>query len=137
MADRGRSLAAALSLTPEAQQFIRGAKQTTVEEPPEKLVTAAPESSEREGNSKELEHRQRPIKRRIRKAPADPAKPKVSSRARVAITTRFTQDTADALRRESLERKLRNEDSWSQQEIVEVAVKAYLSGGKKTSRQDG
>ncbi|TWT41498.1 hypothetical protein KOR42_47690 [Thalassoglobus neptunius] len=44
----------------------------------------------------------------------------------VSITTRFKQETAEALRRASLERKLEGLSLSTQQEIVETAVSAWL-----------
>lgn len=133
MADRGRSLAAALNLPPEAEQFIRGAKQPAVAGSADRAVPVkqTPTIPAKDDASQ----KPREAKRKERKKSQQPVRQKGSTRARVAITTRFTQATADALRRESLERKLRNEEPWSQQEIIELAVKAYLSGNRNAARQ--
>jgi hypothetical protein len=44
----------------------------------------------------------------------------------ISVTTRFEQQTADALRRAHLEQKLKNIAPATQQEIIEIAVQTWL-----------
>jgi len=48
------------------------------------------------------------------------------SKVMISVTTRFEQRTADALRRAHLEQKLKNIEPGTQQEIIEIAVQAWL-----------
>ncbi|MAT68534.1 MAG: hypothetical protein CMJ58_03325 [Planctomycetaceae bacterium] len=53
--------------------------------------------------------------------------------ANIAITTRFTEATTDALRRESLQRKLRSEPVYTQQDNRELAISSFLAKAVSTS----
>jgi hypothetical protein len=48
------------------------------------------------------------------------------SKVMISVTTRFEQRTADALRRAHLEQKLKSIEPETQQEIIEIAVQAWL-----------
>ncbi len=50
----------------------------------------------------------------------------LNHRITISVTTRLEQRTADALRRAHLEQKLRNVRPATQQEIIELAVQAWL-----------
>ena len=121
MADQVRSLSAALDLTPEVKSFISGKAET---------ARIARRSSKKEakndGKLKVSESTKQSQQKREAKKPKSQPEPVSVFEARVAVTTRFRQATAEALRRLSLERKLRGERPWSQQEIIESAVNHWL-----------
>jgi len=129
MADKPRSLSAALKITPEVQDFIQRG-----DDAPRPAAKPLVEQSQVEVKSKPIkikvvsersgEHQRENNKVRRKQAPKSDKT--LLSLARVAITTRFRQEVADSLRRASLERKLRGESPHSQQDIIESAVAAWL-----------
>jgi len=143
MADEKRSLSAALQITPEVQDFIqRGDDAKKLTKKPRIEQSQAREKSKptkirvvseqgRGGQEKQTKIRpeQKP------KAVEAPQQASLSQ-ARVAITTRFRQEIADSLRRASLERKLRGETPYSQQDIIESAVALWLRTEEKTPEKD-
>lgn len=133
MAERFRSLAAALNLPPEADAFIESGVRPS--KPPSRPKTKSDSTSQAAGQNRQNSPRTRKTRRRTKRTTAAPPNSQAASgRARVAITTRFRQDTADALRRASLERKLRGESLHSQQDIIEKAVQAWLAGNDASKR---
>lgn len=129
MVDQRRDLSAALKLTPEATEFIQGGvSQSPAVSKPRAKVAAAPKTHENRPAQPPAKKSQ---PRRNPKPAESSAKLVTTSRARVAITTRFCQETADALRRASLERKLRGESLQTQQDIIEQAVQQWLTAAKK------
>ena len=131
-----RGLAAALSMTPEVRRFIEGEDKSSqpatsdphvVRKPSTKTERSIERSSKSGGWGVSPDLSPRKANRRA----AEPAKGPSLSQARVAVTTRFKQEVADSLRRSSLERKLRGESPHSQQDIIELAVAAWLQSESK------
>lgn len=137
MAKAPRSLSAALSLTPEAADFIEiGAGSSSASANATGGSGGEPTSERKMGAAAKSK---KPNRRRTA-APTRPMETQPAvSRAKVAITIRFGQDTADMLRRESLERKLRGDGLHSQQDIIEQAVRTWISENcsQKRSRRGG
>lgn len=69
----------------------------------------------------------RPTRRQTRPAREEPAEPDFYGQILIPLTTRLKAPTADALRRACLEQKLARKSPNSQQEIVEIAVAAWLN----------
>lgn len=140
MDDDRRSLTAALSRTPEVEQFLRGDKAKPAKPNPQPKRQEIPDSGEDQAEKVTAitpEQKEKspadPIAGRIQRAKKKPTeKPVLTplSKPLVAITTRFQPETADALRRASLERKLASKTPWTQQEIIEAAVKTWLAQTK-------
>jgi len=128
MAEKPRSLAAALSFSPEAAEFIQGASRKTSAPPrPVSKSSQAVRLPKRREESSTGQVKETKPKRRTRpQPPVSEKKETATTRAKIAITTRFSQETAEALRRESLQRKLRNETLHTQQDIIELAVSTWL-----------
>lgn len=101
---------------------------------PTKAKPYLPEKKSKNNDSSEASEIAKRTKRSERggEAKKPKAEPVPVLEARVAVTTRFRQATAEALRRLSLERKLRGERPWSQQEIIETAVNNWLITGSKS-----
>lgn len=126
MADKNRSLAAALNLKPEAMQFISGGNDQSKEakRPRRKRV----ETKRQQAAVSEIDGEQSRLAKPRREKTASEQSPLPQlSQARVAITIRLTPTTAEALRRASLERKLRSEFPHSQQDIIELAVRMWIA----------
>ena len=137
MADTSRSLAAALNVTPEVAEFIHGAnRRPVVAESAVTSTAAAPAGPATPRSEKRPKSAPRQRRERNQSAAAPPRTEPPKSRAKVAITTRFSQATADALRRASLERKLRDESLHTQQDIIELAVSNWLRRGGKAETAD-
>lgn len=119
MAER-RSLTTA-RMTPEAAAFIQGeSKQTQVENV--RLIDVVPTSTEEDKPSdKRMKTRSRAIREEQEPGPSD-----VLDELLVSRTARFQYRTAQALTRAHLERKLKRLRPSSQQEIIELAVQAWL-----------
>ena len=125
-----RSLAEALD--PVKQAFIRGEmpdekpkpKKLTGAKPTEAVKVAPPKDTESKQEPQPAQKERKPREKGRQNAPT-PAPHKLTH-AVVPVTTRFRQDTAEALRRASLERKLEGESPSTQQEIVEIAVASWL-----------
>jgi len=115
-----RSLATALTLTPEVEAFIGGSQ-----EPDSEIQRGTPAKVPAEEAPAKSVESTKPRRSKQQKRVAAPTK-QSGIEARVAVTTRFRQETAEALRRCSLERKLRGEHPWSQQEIIETALLDWL-----------
>lgn len=129
-----RSLNSALSSTPDlkspaVQAFIAGGApaKTMIPSPakaplpkpaeqPVELVKVTDEPSASE--PKETKPK--------RSAKPQPAPQSLHSKVMISVTTRFEQQTAEALRRAHLEQKLKNMQPGTQQEIIEIAVQAWL-----------
>lgn len=137
MAEKARGLAAAFESTPEIVEFIHGNH--------EKQKTAGRRMSERSPRTPDKKPSNSSRKRQPDQANTSDKQEqerlkKVNSRARVAITIRVTQETADALRKASLERKLRGHLLHTQQEIIETALSMWLqkpTDKKSTSNRSG
>lgn len=125
MGDQSRSLAAALKLTPEVESFIKGNTEP-VKKVPRKTERMSVDTKILETTETIKQVKQPKRVGEARKAKSPQANIDPIFEARVAVTTRFRQATAEALRRRSLERKLRGERPWSQQEIIESAVNNWL-----------
>jgi hypothetical protein len=134
MADR-RSLGDALALNPEKLAFIhggpvapeegRGPAPQALEEPP---APAAPLPREPRAR---IKRRDRPRNRAPEVAVPASVVPVYANSTDfppilVSLTTRLSPPTAEALRRATLEQKLRRRRPHTQQEIVEAAVKTWL-----------
>lgn len=123
MADR-RSIADALSLTPDKVDFIRGERKPAVKpSAPAPQLADQPPAEVGEGT----ETRQSPIRRarRVREIQPDQGTTLLPDLL-VPLTTRLQPDTAHALRRAYLEQKLRGQKPVTQQEIVEEALSDWL-----------
>ncbi|HEY4310847.1 MAG TPA: hypothetical protein VGN12_15460 [Pirellulales bacterium] len=129
-----RSLNSALTSTPDLnspaiQAFISGgapvkaAPKSPVNEvlakPGEKPVEHVTLADEVSATKQTESKPKRSAKQRIAPQP-------VHSKLMISITTRLEQSTADALRRAHLEQKLKNVQPGTQQEIIEIAVQAWL-----------
>jgi len=147
MDDQRRTLTAALVRTPEVEAFLQEGKpsETKAKQPTEtrSKITAkergedtAPVVSSKQmepQTESQTEPQADPVVGRISKAkkkPVEKPTPTSLSQPLVAITTRFRPETANALRRVSLERKLAGQSPWTQQEIIEAAVKTWLAQAK-------
>ena len=132
MAEQHRGLAAALNSTPAMIDFVQGGSRRHSDHRQSKASEEA--AIEPQDESLQAPTARKPRHRRTRKPAVQRDAPSPTSRAKVAITTRFRQGTADALRRASLERKLRGETLHSQQDIIEQAVQAWLTGNERRRR---
>ena len=139
---RHRSLAEAISQDPEKVKFIQGTHSETCK--PANTTTqiaVAPDSNESEIAVHANSEKGMPTTRgKTAKAVKTSQMNEDDSReggtiahprprlthAVVPVTTRFKQETAEALRRASLERKLAGETPSTQQQIVELAVAGWL-----------
>jgi len=128
MTKEARSLAAALTLTPEVEKFIEGDKNPS-------LTASKPVHPEKKNVAKDTdpdqvrERREKLRAQRARRQAGEGTSPTQApplTQARVAITTRFKQEIAESLRRVSLQRKLKGLTPHSQQEIIETAVAMWL-----------
>lgn len=121
MAER-RSLGDAI-MTPEKMAFISGGE---AKRPPpvEKVKDIAP-SIEVTEETKPTERRARTRSRSIREE-QEPEPTEILDELLVHRTARFQYRTAQALSRAHLERKLKRLRPSTQQEIIEIAVQAWL-----------
>ena len=126
MAEQSRSLISALKCTPEVESFITG-KPQSIKKAPRKTETTSTKIANIEPTetSKQVIPPQRIRKMKKSIPPKQSVEPIFE--ARIAVTTRLRQPTAESLRRLSLERKIRGERPWSQQEIIELAVNNWLN----------
>lgn len=131
MAER-RSINEALNLTPEKLAFIKqDPRLEAVKEQDVKTIDL--EKSEeikepREVISEPVEPSvsKASPRRQARRTKRAATQPTLSGGALVPLTTRLQPETADALRRAYLERKLDGFTNATQQEIVEEALQAWL-----------
>src|SRR4051794_16958125 len=121
MAER-RSLGDAI-MTPEKMAFIGGgeAKKAPAVEKVKDIQPAIEASEE----AKPSERRSRPRGRSTREE-QEPEANEVLDELLVSRTARFQYRTAQALTRAHLERKLKRLRPTTQQEIIEIAVQAWL-----------
>lgn len=116
-------------LGPEALAFIKsgvpGKEPKPVADPvidlePTKIMAPPPENAVSEVATE-------PKEAKAKRAVKPQAAPQyLTNRITVSVTTRLEQRTADALRRAHLEQKLKNVRPATQQEIIEIAVQAWL-----------
>lgn len=134
MAER-RSMGEALQLTPKEHEFIRGQQEPgpgpTYADQDEAQVERA---SMQEAPATKRASRPPTKTRQRRVKPQDVVREEAVTEGRghtagllVPVTTRLRPDTADALRRACLEQKLARKHPSTQQEIVEVAVRSWLT----------
>ena len=132
MAER-RSMGAAL-LSPEGMAFIKGGSPGTKIDPVKAPAEAPPQAVAPTVEDTLSESPAAPPSR-LRKRPARSDRSRGASHEDysprgmrwISVTTRLLPETADALRRASLEQKLERLRPDTQQEIVEAAVRRWLS----------
>ena len=129
MAER-RSMNEALSLTEKERAFIQGEESSA---PPKRDVARGKDDAKPPRKPKRSNgDRSKP--RRHATRPKDSERDASSldgdgsfGELLVPVTTRLSLDTANALRRACLERKLKRKKPYSQQEIIESAVRIWLT----------
>lgn len=128
MAER-RSINEALNLTPEKLAFIKqDPRLEAVKEQDVKTIDLEKSEEIKEPSKVQPE----PVvtkaapRRQSRRSKRAAVQPSLSAGALVPLTTRLQPETADALRRAYLERKLDGFTNATQQEIVEEALQAWL-----------
>jgi hypothetical protein len=130
----------ALSLNPDRLAFIHGGPTGAKKEAElEKTPTAGYSPDRFEGSVRESVPARPVIRRRGRRPKASAAEPLVTPETAsssypgdfppllVSLTTRLSPATAEALRRAALEQKLKRRRPQTQQEIVEAAVRGWLT----------
>lgn len=132
MAER-RGMGEALAISPEKAAFIEKGSFGTRNEPtavrrPEVATPVAIAAEVRPEEPPETSPR-RPRRRPAvseRRTPSQEDRPFIGQ-ILIPLTTRLQPDTANALRRACLEQKLAGRQPATQQEIVEAAVRAWLT----------
>ncbi|QDV62020.1 hypothetical protein [Crateriforma conspicua] len=131
MAER-RSINEALNLTPEKLAFIKQDPRLEAVKDRDAKTIDLDQSKEIKESSKAQPEPVEPAaakatpRREMRRTKRTTAQPTLSGGALVPLTTRLQPETADALRRAYLERKLDGFTNATQQEIVEEALQAWL-----------
>lgn len=118
-----RSLGEAIN-TPEKLAFINGSESKKPQRNAEHTKVIETELSAAEA-SKPVEKKPKG-QRRVSREEQEPEPTEVLNQMLVPITNRFQHRTAQALKRAHLERKLKNIQPNTQQEIVESAVQDWL-----------
>lgn len=112
------------AITPEKLAFIKGGESKVSPEPEKvKVIEKALQPAE---ESKPLENKAKRSKRSTREE-QEPEPADVLNQILVSITNRFQHRTVQALRRAHLERKLKNIQPNTQQEIIEMALQEWLT----------
>ena len=135
-----RSMGSALSLNPDTLAFIHGGPTGAKREAEHEKTPTAGHSPDQSETSKLESVSARPvIRRRGRRPKAPPPEPLVTPETAspsypgdfppllVSLTTRLSPAIAEALRRAALEQKLKRRRPQTQQEIVEAAVRGWLT----------
>ena len=135
-----RSMGSALSLNPDTVAFIHGGPTGAEREAEHEKTPTAGHSPDRSETSKQESVSARPvIRRRGRRPKASAAEPLVTPETAsssyagdfppllVSLTTRLSPAIAEALRRAALEQRLQRRRPQTQQEIVEAAVRSWLT----------
>jgi len=108
-----RSMNEALAMTPEQLAFIGESADKTAE------ANAKNESLSLVGTTETKKPQTEP--------PSEPVRPTFQNHALVPVTTRLQPETAAALKRAYLERKLAGDQNSTQQQIVEGALVDWLT----------
>lgn len=112
------------AITPEKLAFIKGGESKVAPEPEKvKVIETALQPAE---ELKPLENKAKRSRRSTREE-QEPEPADVLNQILVSITNRFQHRTVQALRRAHLERKLKNIQPNTQQEIIETALQEWLT----------
>lgn len=112
------------AITPEKLAFIKGGESKVSLEPEKvKVIETTLQPAE---ESKPLENKAKRSRRSTREE-QEPEPADVLNQILVSITNRFQHRTVQALRRAHLERKLKNIQPNTQQEIIEMALQEWLT----------
>jgi hypothetical protein len=114
-----RSMGTAFALTPEKVAFIAGS---------ETPALAGQNAEQRQVASAVPPHSRKPQNERAvgRRTSTEPEAESLLGVILVPLTTRLQPRTADALRRACLQQRLRGKAPHTQQQIVEIAIDAWL-----------
>ena len=125
MPKASRSMNKAFEMTPEAEAFIRGESSAATPAPKNNVGKARMSRRTKSSSTQSSRTGTSNASRRQCVPPSDVAK-LTDDGFLVQITTRMRSETANALRRACLEQKLARRQPNTQQDIIELAVRAWL-----------